>query len=91
MTMSHGSHEAAAILRGIRRRCLGGGEEGVSDGDVRLGRWGETRGLGRRDEMRSASGLGGTDLSGADGEGWQPEWLEYQEENREGDSQQRIA
>ena len=27
-------------------RCLGGGEESVSDGDMRLGRWGETRGLG---------------------------------------------
>ena len=85
MTMGRGSHEAVAILRGILRRCLRGGEEGVNDGDVRLGRWGETRGLGRRDEMR------GTDLSGADGEGWQPERLEYQEDNRESDSQQRIA
>ncbi|GMN33889.1 hypothetical protein TIFTF001_004385 [Ficus carica] len=37
---------AVAILCGLRRRCLGGGEEGVNTGDVRFRRWGEKRGLG---------------------------------------------
>ncbi|GMN32960.1 hypothetical protein TIFTF001_003883 [Ficus carica] len=62
MTRGRGSHKAISILRGLHSRCLGGGEEGGSDGDVRLGRWG----LGGETRRYAALGLRGAYLGGAD-------------------------
>ncbi|GMN48151.1 hypothetical protein TIFTF001_017327 [Ficus carica] len=66
MMMGYRPYKAIAILRGLRCRCLGGGEKGVSDCNVRLD-GGARRGawVARRDELWIW--VGSVDMGEADG------------------------